>query len=166
MKFNTGSLSIGVREYSFLEETGTVGLNDRFFGDVSVLARVEKTSKMIELQASLKVNARLICDRCAEEFITTISKTYRMVYFFDENDKAGYPEEEISVLPSENTIIDITDDVRQFIQLAIPLKILCRIDCKGLCQLCGTNLNENTCSCDDSFIDPRWEQLNKLLNQN
>lgn len=166
MKLNTGSLSIGVKEYSFVEDTDTVGLDERFTGDVAVSVRVEKTQKMIELQAAIRVPAKLVCDRCAEEFEKFIQTNYRMVYFFNKADSGGYPVEEVVILPSENTIIDISDDVRQFIQLTIPLKVLCRNDCKGLCQICGTNRNVNTCECTDSYIDPRWEQLNKLLNQN
>jgi len=159
-------LLLGVKEYSFVEDTGTVGLDERFTGDVAVLARVEKTQKLIELQATIRVTAKLICDRCAEEIEKIIQTKYRIVYFFSEDDRGGYPVEEIVVLPSENTVIDISDDVRQFIELTIPLKVLCGDECKGLCQICGTNLNLNTCSCTDTYIDPRWEQLNKLLNQN
>lgn len=166
MKLNTGSLSIGVKEYSFVEDTGTVGLDERFTGDVAVSARVEKTQKMIELRATLQVKAKLVCDRCAEVFEKNIQTTYRIVYFFNQDDSGGYPVEEVVVLPSENTVIDISEDVRQFIQLTIPLKVLCRDDCEGLCQICGTNRNLKTCECTDSYIDPRWEQLNKLLNQN
>ncbi len=166
MKLNTGSLPIGVREYSFAEDTRTVGLDDRFLGDVAVLARIEKTARMIELKATINVKANLICDRCAGEFVRNIKTNYRMVYFFSEDETGGYPKEEVAVLPSENTVIDISDDVRQFTQLTIPLKVLCKSECKGLCQICGSDLNVNTCSCDESYIDPRWEQLNKLLNQN
>ncbi len=166
MKINTGSLPIGVREFSFVEDIGTVGLDDRFFGDIAVSVRVEKTSDLILLNVTLQAKAKLICDRCAEEFDRDIEKEYKMVYFFNENDTGGYPKEEVVILPSENTVIDISDDVRQFTQLTIPLKVLCQPECKGLCQECGTNLNENTCSCTGTYIDPRWEQLNKLLNQN
>ena len=166
MKFNTGSLSIGVREFSFIEDASTVGLDDRFFGDVSVLARVEKTSTIIELQASIQVKANLICDRCAEKFVRDIRTKYRMVYLFNENDRGSYSAEEVTYIAAESTMIDISDDVRQFTSLTIPYKVLCRDECKGLCQSCGTNLNHSECTCTESHIDPRWEQLNKLLNQN
>jgi len=166
MKLNTGSLPIGGREFSFVEDTGTVGLDDRFIGDIAVLAKVEKTAKMVELQATIRVQAQLVCDRCTEEFTKEIVKKYRVVYFFNKDDSGGYPEEEVVILPSDNTIIDLTDDVRQYVLLTIPLKVLCRQDCKGLCQICGTNQNNTTCSCTVSHIDPRWEQLNKLLKQN
>ncbi len=166
MKINTGSLPTGVREFSFVEDTGTVGLDDRFFGEIAVLAQVEKTSKMVLLKAILHAKANLTCDRCAEAFVSDIKKEYRTVYFFNEEDTGGYPKEEIVILPSDNTVIDITDDVRQFTQLTIPLKVLCQPECKGLCQECGTNLNKNTCSCTATYVDPRWEQLNKLLKQN
>lgn len=165
MKFNTGSLPIGVREYSFVADAGTAGLDDRFIGDVAVLARVEKSPKMIELKATIRAPAKLVCDRCAREFEKEMKVKYRMIYFFHEHDTGGYPEEEITILPSENTVIDISDDVRQYSQLTIPLKVLCDKECKGLCRICGSDMNVNSCSCVESSTDPRWEQLNKLLKQ-
>lgn len=166
MKFNTGSLPLGTREFSFVEDSEIVGLDDRFLGDVKVLARVEKTTRMVEVKASVSVRAKLVCDRCAEEYIKDLRTTFRIMYLFHEEDKAGYLEEEIVILPSEYTVVDITDDVRQYILLTVPLKLLCSEECKGLCSECGTNWNVGTCSCSESYVDPRWEQLNKLLNHN
>jgi uncharacterized protein len=166
MKFSTGSLPIGVREYSFVADAGSAGLDNRFFGDVTVLARVEKSRNMIELKVAIRAKAKLVCDRCAKELEREISAKYRMVYFFHERDTGSYPEEDITILPSENTVINITDDVRQYTHLTIPLKVLCTKECKGLCRICGSDLNFNSCSCVETSTDPRWEQLNKLLKQN
>ncbi|AKU91248.1 YceD family protein [Vulgatibacter incomptus] len=55
--------------------------------------------------------------------------------------------------------IDLAPIVREQILLALPMDSLCRDDCKGLCQVCGLNLNEGACSCDQHVPDPRWAGL-------
>ena len=59
-------------------------------------------------------------------------------------------------------IIDLTEGIREEIILGLPLKNLCSEDCKGLCPVCGMNLNEGTCTCDRSKVDPRWSVLERL----
>ena len=51
------------------------------------------------------------------------------------------------------------------LEMEFPVRILCREDCRGLCQRCGKNLNEGECGCDTREIDPRMEPLRKLLEQ-
>jgi uncharacterized protein len=58
--------------------------------------------------------------------------------------------------------IDFTADIRDAIILAIPIKILCREDCKGLCPQCGQNLNSETCNCVVKKVNPQWAALSTL----
>jgi uncharacterized protein len=166
MKFNTGSLPIGFREYTFSENSAELKLDERFEGSVDVTVHLQKGERFIELRAEIRANARFICDRCAEEFSRVLETTYRMIYILNEADSSQYPVEETIVLSSEYTVIDISEDVRQFLLLTIPLKLLCSDDCKGLCPLCGMNFNKGTCECTVAYKDPRWEKLNKLMQNN
>ena len=50
------------------------------------------------------------------------------------------------------------------ILLTLPIKRLCKEDCKGLCQQCGNNLNLSTCQCDNDDIDPRLAKLKDLFS--
>ncbi|MBQ3765053.1 MAG: DUF177 domain-containing protein [Synergistaceae bacterium] len=56
-------------------------------------------------------------------------------------------------------VIDVMPQIRESIYTLMPTKILCREDCKGLCPVCGMNLNEGSCSCDSENVDPRLEAL-------
>ena len=56
----------------------------------------------------------------------------------------------------------ISEIVRESILAALPMKILCRDDCRGLCLKCGQNLNRGQCDCDTTEIDPRLAILAKL----
>ena len=55
------------------------------------------------------------------------------------------------------------DVVRRGILTGLPMKILCRDDCKGLCPICGRDLNEGGCECRTDYIDPRFESLRSLF---
>jgi len=58
--------------------------------------------------------------------------------------------------------IDLAPIIREQILLALPLTVLCDPDCKGLCQVCGKNLNVEECGCDRHVPDPRWAGLKKI----
>ncbi|MFN3694656.1 MAG: YceD family protein, partial [Ignavibacterium sp.] len=65
----------------------------------------------------------------------------------------------ITYIKRETDKIDFDNDVREFAILAIPMKKLCKEDCKGLCPRCGADLNFEQCTCPKEEIDPRWEKL-------
>lgn len=62
-------------------------------------------------------------------------------------------------------VIDVMPQIRESIYTLIPTKILCREDCKGLCPVCGKNLNEDQCSCESENIDPRLEALRNFNSE-
>jgi uncharacterized protein len=55
--------------------------------------------------------------------------------------------------------------LQEQVLLALPLKIVCRDDCKGLCPQCGKNLNEGPCACVVQVEDPRWAALKEIRNK-
>ncbi len=59
--------------------------------------------------------------------------------------------------------IDLNDALQYNIILNIPIKVICKDDCLGLCHICGVNLNEGECSCDKTHFDPRFEVLRSLF---
>jgi len=59
--------------------------------------------------------------------------------------------------------IDLTDRVIEYLILTIPMKNICRSECKGICPGCGADLNHETCRCVETAVDPRWEGLRKLM---
>ena len=72
-------------------------------------------------------------------------------------------EAEISYYEGEGLPLD--EVVREQVLLAVPLKVTCREDCKGLCPHCGTNLNEGQCSCTIAMEDPRWTALREIRSK-
>ena len=61
--------------------------------------------------------------------------------------------------------MDLTDALRESLLLAIPARVLCKPDCKGICPVCGADRNVTDCHCDTRSIDPRLEALKALLEK-
>jgi uncharacterized protein len=59
----------------------------------------------------------------------------------------------------------LEDVLREQVLLSLPVRTLCKPDCKGLCPRCGANRNLQPCSCDEGPSDPRWEALTGLRSR-
>ena len=64
----------------------------------------------------------------------------------------------------ESDIVDLTEPIRESLLLAEPLQALCRIDCQGLCPVCGADRNKGDCGCDTTTVDPRLAALKQFLS--
>lgn len=100
------------------------------------------------------------CVRCLTDFAQPLSIDFTELYAFTPHSVT-----ESGLLVPETGKIDLAPLVREEMLLAIPISPLCREDCKGLCPICGENLNETTCHHDDESIDPRLSVLKALLQK-
>jgi|YelNatPaOPRAMG01_1025707.scaffolds.fasta_scaffold00374_25 uncharacterized protein len=127
--------------------------------------------KEVLIKGKLEGEIELTCSRCLTDFPYRLSINVEEIYLWDLPILRNYePMEEIElteedfkfVLEKETLFLDplIEDNIR----ISLPIKPLCRPDCKGLCPICGHNLNLGQCECSKKkVIDPRWEPLNKYL---
>jgi len=166
MKIQIAGLSEGLHDFHFREPVADVALGEPFFGDVDVDVKLEKTGKQLYMKAEVRVSAAFSCDRCAEPFSMPLRTFYQTYYVWDNGDADQFGESEVQVIPAGLPLIDLADDVRQTVLLAIPLKLLCKEDCKGLCSHCGTDLNRGSCTCASGAIDPRFEMLRGFRAEN
>ncbi len=158
-------LSNGLHEYLFTAEPGEIGLNSNFHASVEVDARLDKTAHQLYLKAGIRTSGTFECDRCLEPFELPILARYSVVYLYNESDKGNYPPEEIKIISPDTTSINLAEDIREMTLLSVPLKLLCREDCLGLCPKCGTNLNRKRCACEVEPDTSRWTDLKKLLDR-
>lgn len=89
---------------------------------------ISKAADELIVQATIQCQLGLSCARCLQTFEAPLQTSATLSY---------------EVQPTD--VVDITDDVRQEIMLAYPMIPLCREDCKGLCAICGQNLNVASC---------------------
>lgn len=164
MTIQIGGLSEGIHEYHFRADAAEMGLEKQFAGDVVVSAVLEKNGSQLFLKAAIQTTGTFSCDRCLVEFTSPMNPTYHMYYVTHREDADRFDPAEVAVLGTADHSITLDDDVRQVIMLSVPLKLLCRTDCAGLCPECGRNRNEGACSCDTTVTDNRWEALRRLLD--
>lgn len=119
----------------------------------SVVGRISADSDILILTAEIKVDLEMICSRCLDTFIYPID--IDIEERFTTNSKSE-DEEAVVVL---DDVLDITEVVETSMISTLPIKRVCKDDCKGLCQECGCNLNFNTCSCNKEDVDIRFEAL-------
>ena len=98
---------------------------------IHIKAEAIKFSNTLDVHINMTAKAAAQCWRCLADLEINIDKNFRL----------DYP------LTPQDTIIDLSDDLRQEIMLDYPLKPLCNPDCPGLCVKCGKNLNEGPCDC-------------------
>ncbi len=111
------------------------------------------TEKGLSLKGKAHLSVGLVCSRCLERFYISIEPNF-ILHLKEEGDQAEaankeVDEEEIDNFPIKDSLIDMREVLSEQIYLNIPLKPLCKEECRGLCSECGGNLNENKCSCSN-----------------
>ncbi|OGO66021.1 MAG: hypothetical protein A2030_04695 [Chloroflexi bacterium RBG_19FT_COMBO_50_10] len=124
------------------------------------LIRATRTPQGILLQADFHTQIGLECVRCLTDFQQSLEFEFTELYAFSQR----YVTDSGLLMP-ESGVIDLTPELREYVLLEIPISPLCRPDCKGLCPICGNNLNESTCTHDDDVGDPRLALLKTLLDK-
>lgn len=122
--------------------------------------RVSRTPQGILLQGDLIARMTLECVRCLTDFQQSMNINFTELYAFSQRYVA-----DSGLLMPETGIIDLAPVLREYILLEIPISPLCYMECKGLCLICGNNLNENTCNHSDETGNPRFASLKTLLDK-
>ena len=138
------------------------GIDDITFPEpFSVMGSIKDMAGYISLNLEAHVKYSTSCARCLtpmfEEKEILFSKTV-----ITEETKLQTEDTDDYIL-SKDGYIDADEALTEQIILELPLKHLCKEDCKGLCPKCGTDLNIQTCTCDTSEPDPRFDVFRKLL---
>ncbi len=120
----------------------------------------------IRLRGHLSAGLELQCARCLEPVKQEVARDFELLY---RPLGADAGRDELSVTDAEAEIgyyqgegILLEDVLREQVLLALPLKVTCGPDCKGLCPQCGKNLNQEQCSCSTALEDPRWAALKEV----
>ena len=114
---------------------------------------------VIVINASIKTKLQLSCSRCLDTFIYPIDIDIEERF---TNDKELQNEETMFV---DSDTLNITEIIENSIISTLPIKRLCKEDCKGLCSQCGANKNVENCSCLDYDVDIRLAKLRELFGE-
>jgi uncharacterized protein len=159
-----GVIDLGneVRQRTPLKTSGRAEVVEEHYGKHQVI-------KDIRLRGRLSAALELQCARCLEPVGQNVDREFELLY---RPLGADAGRDELSVTDAEAEIgyyqgegIQLEDVLREQVLLALPLKVTCREDCKGLCPQCGKNLNQELCSCSAPVEDPRWEALKDIRDR-
>ncbi|MFC1989168.1 DUF177 domain-containing protein [Chloroflexota bacterium] len=152
-----------IRDYRVSEVTDIANGSSLIQGEV----RLMRTDHGILVKGTLHTEIELICSRCLSSFSCPLTLDIEEEYFPTTNVVTGTslpPPDDPERFPIDgNNVLDLTEAVRQYALLIIPMKPLCHEDCAGLCPTCGCNLNQAPCKCHIQPTDPRLSVLSKLF---
>jgi uncharacterized protein len=136
---------------------------------VVVTLRAEKHAQEIRVRGHFAIDVESPCSRCLEPVEIPVvaefdqfyrsNATHRLVGEIELQEK----DTEVSFFSGD--FIEVVDIVREQILLGVPMKPICREDCKGLCPYCGKNRNLEACNCHSVFVDPRLAPLHKMKDR-
>jgi len=138
----------------------------RVAAPVSLAFDIFKDKQQFRLVGRVETTLELPCSRCLEPFTLPVEQTFDLRYQ-PHAQNAGEGEREIeeddlTTAFYEDDEIDLGQLMREQFYLSLPMKPLCADDCRGLCPVCGTNLNRGACDCKRNWDDPRLGALKEL----
>ncbi|MBE7039847.1 MAG: DUF177 domain-containing protein [Ruminococcaceae bacterium] len=131
------------------------------FNDVSVKGEIVNIGDVLEFSAKARGRFRTECARCLKPLEESFSIEFsEMLKNVDEE-----ITDRDAVVTFSGFTVDLTDIIRSNILVNLSTKYLCSEECKGICSICGADLNESPCHCTNDYIDPRMEGLKRLLDK-
>jgi uncharacterized protein len=133
-------------------------------GTLRVELLLAKTSSFVHVRGHIEGVAAEICGLCAGPARRPFDIDVHLVAQEAESrSEPGAEPEDEDLLYYERERIDLTEPLRQLVLVSVPMVPRCKEDCRGLCPVCGVNLNVAGCTCVVETKDPRWEKLSQLL---
>ncbi|MBK8429789.1 MAG: DUF177 domain-containing protein [Chloroflexi bacterium] len=120
--------------------------------------RATRTSEGILIQGQFQTLMETECVRCLEMTLLEVETAVEEIFYYP-----AYTAPEGDYVVHEDGNADLGPLVREMSLLALPMQVLCKPDCLGLCPDCGQNFNVGTCDCEPDDIDPRLAVLRSLL---
>lgn len=158
-----------------------VEVNDvSWFPDGEVLRRgspqsvvvLERSGERVLASGVIEVVLGLTCDRCLVELARPSKVDFRLILevaadeqFFTDHQHVDFEYNlgEFEVVALDGPVVDLGELLCQQMLLALPQKVLCREDCRGICGGCGASLNTEGCGCSDISVAPSLAALGRLL---
>jgi uncharacterized protein len=144
-------------------------LSSAFKSEIRIKLWLHRHENEIVVRGTASFTVTEECSRCLESYDRKFDVQFEVFC-----DKIGARREEQGAREAEGEtftafhdgkVLELGPCLREAIVLAFPIKPLCKEDCKGLCPVCGKNLNEGTCNCPKDKLDARWSILDRLTKR-
>lgn len=151
LRFNIGFLaneSIGSHRDLDFEFDELILLSELQLTNVKGKVRINRTSQGLLVDSKFQAFVVGQCVRCLEDFNQSLETEFQELFAY----RTRHTRDEEFFVPEDGNI-DLAPLAYQNLLLAIPIKSLCKPDCKGLCPICGSNLNNSTCDHEDEQVE-------------
>jgi uncharacterized protein len=151
------------------QELGDEGDTYRVSAPVDLTFDIHKDKDKFRLVGRVKTELELPCSRCLEPFRFPVDAPFDVRFLpaseLNVAEEREVEEDDLETSFYKDDQIDLNELLREQFYLALPMKPLCREDCKGLCPQCGINLNTGSCDCAPAWEDPRLAPLKALKRE-
>jgi uncharacterized protein len=160
-EFAPGLIDLGpeYRQRTPIKTSGRADLVEEHHGKHKII-------QDIRVKGQVATRLELSCARCLEPVEQDVKREFDLLYrplgADAGRDEMSITDAEAEISYYEGEGIQLEDVVREQLLLAVPLKVTCRENCKGLCPHCGQNLNEGQCDCTVEVEEPRWSALKEI----
>lgn len=145
---------------SFESRLGTFPIQ----ADAPILLTIaNRENKQLFIRGHVELEAKIACGRCLEEVLTPIHFDIDKELVICDGSAVDEDMEQTEYLIGFE--LDVDKLVYAEILVNWPMKVLCREDCKGICKVCGTNLNHGTCDCQKTEPDPRMAAIQDIFQK-
>ena len=150
-----------------MESPGELGVvfPDQGWGLDAVSLEIERRGPDVVVRGRFQATARLLCSRCLEPLLSRVEPEVDLHLVPVPRVRQGETElspGDLEVDFYQGDLLDVGGLLRSETSLALPMKPLCREDCRGLCPVCGGNRNVTDCRCETRGLDPRLAPLEAL----
>ena len=135
-------------------------------GEVTWQGEIRYEAPGFRLTGSVASDLTAECTRCLKPVEIPVESEIDLLIFVGEGETAPgeheLEEEDLGVLFLDDEVLDLDALLFEQLELEVPMRVVCREDCRGLCPVCGADRNEMECDCETGEIDPRWGELMKF----
>lgn len=137
-----------------------LGESYTFEEPLAVKGEIYNNGQTLTLEA--RVTGKMIteCARCLDEVHADVD--FDIEEYLARADEGEAQDKEDLIL-FDGHEVELDGIIRDRFLMNLSGRYLCREECKGLCPVCGHNLNEGDCGCDREYIDPRWQALADIM---
>ena len=143
-----------------LPELCSEGEGIRFLSKIGIDLQVTRVLKEVTVTGNVHLSIQTSCSRCVEPVRIELSPYVSLV--LSPADKISDEDDDLEHETYRDDEIDLSNYLMEQIAISLPIKVVCNEDCKGLCTICGTNLNQETCTCESEKVNPRFAILKNL----
>jgi uncharacterized protein len=141
-----------------------------FLMPLTVDLRIRRIGQLFEADGRFDTRVRLSCSRCLADYETPLAAGFNLSFSREQPERAvpsrhaeiELGTEEIGLILFHGEEIDLRGAVQEEVLMTVPMKTLCRPECKGLCLQCGADLNQGDCGCERKIINPKFAVLKGL----